>query len=305
MRANMKDNYNLLEKRVLDVLSRTDLEELKGKLEKIQGATLCVGVGGSKVVSDYVSKVLNAKNGCVTESVEPRDMLYKNLGQYANVVVSSYGGRNYGVDVAFQNHLNKYLLSSGMRDGVNNLTYVSELEGEDSFISLGATLMPMSIMLSYYTGNDSNLIKEILESKKDYPALLSDVYEIMSGYDTKVASSFLESTMAESGIGIPVVHDKYGYCHGRSTITKTGAHSMILFDKGTELDDLLKEEFVKYYKQVLTIEGKYGDPVIDDFYFTYQAMWLAKKIAELKGKDLSRVDYSPMVKKLYHYRGEM
>ena len=34
----------------------------------------------------------------------------KNLNNYNNVVCSSYGGKNYGVDVSFDNNLNKYLL---------------------------------------------------------------------------------------------------------------------------------------------------------------------------------------------------
>ncbi len=305
MRANMYENYEMLERRVLDALSRTDLVNIKDKLDRIKGATLCVGVGGSKVVSDFASKVLNSKNGCVTESVEPRDMLYKNLNGYQNVLVSSYGGRNYGVDVSLNNDLNKYLLSSREREGVNNLTYISSLETEDSFISLGATLMPMAILLSYYICNDVGLIKEILESRHDYLVEGSDIYEILSGYDTKCASTFLESTLTEAGIGIPIVHDKYGYCHGRSTISKNYDSCAIVLERETELDRILFEEFKKYYKQVIQIKGKYGDQVIDDFYLTYQVMWLAKAISEIKSKDLSRVAYSPMVKKLYHFKGGM
>ena len=34
-------------------------------------------------------------------------------------------------------------------------------------------------------------------------------------------------------------------------------------------------------------------------------MYLTKKLAENKGMDLSKVDYSPMVKKLHKYKREM
>lgn len=305
MRPNMEDNFNLLDKRVLDILSKTDLERIKDQLNRIKGATLCVGVGGSKVVSDFASKVLSQKNNCITESIEPRDMLYKNISTYENVFMCSYGGHNYGVDVSFNNSLNKYLLSSKTREGVHNITYQSDLETEDSFISLGATLMPMSILLSFYTGNDVKLIQEILESKRDYLIEPSEIYEILTGYDTSVASAFLESTMTESGIALPLIHDKYGYCHGRSTISKSGHNSVILLNRGSELDEVLLEEFPKYYRQIIEIKSRYRDQIIDDFYLTYQTMWLARSIAHIKNKDLSRVEYAPMVKKLYHYKGEM
>ncbi|MDE5889193.1 MAG: hypothetical protein K2H20_04145, partial [Bacilli bacterium] len=185
------------------------------------------------------------------------------------------------------------------------LTYESSIENEDSFISLAATLMPMSILLAYYTDNDISLIKEILATKKEYLVRISKMYEILSGYDTSTASIFLESTLTESGVAIPLVHDKYGYCHGRSTTSNDNNSSVILLNKGTELDKKLLSLFPNYYQEVIKIDSKYQDSVIDDFYLTYQSMLLAKSIASSANKDLSRVDYSPMVKKLYYFKGSM
>lgn len=45
------------------------------------------------------------------------------------------------------------------------------------------------------------------------------MFEIFSGYETSTSSKYLEPTMLLSGIGIPIVHDKYTYCHGRSTLS--------------------------------------------------------------------------------------
>ena len=45
---------------------------------------------------------------------------------------------------------NKYLLSSTRVEGVTNITYDTSLPKEKSFISLAATLIPMTIMLDYY-----------------------------------------------------------------------------------------------------------------------------------------------------------
>lgn len=307
MKPNMHDNFKLLEERVLDSLEKTDLERIRYHLKKIETPTITTGVGGSSVVSNYASKVLSTKNGIIAEHHEPRDMLYKSLKGYDNVLACSYGGKNYGVKTSFDNGLNKYLLSRNASDqeDVTNLTYDASLPDEDSFISLAATLMPMSVMLAYYNDNDISVIKEILQSARDYSVDIDKVYEILTGYDTGTASTYLESTLAEAGIASPVVHDKYSLCHGRTTLSYHHDHSLIHLDRDTELDRLYKVELPQYYQDTLTLRGKYQDPIIDDFYLTYQAMLLSKAMAESKGRDLSRMDYSPAVKKLYKYNGEM
>lgn len=305
MKPNMYDNFKLLESRVIDTLEKTDLEKIKKELEKITTPTICTGVGGSNVVSNFASKVLSSKNGCLTINSEPRDLLYTNLTNYENVISCSYGGNNYGVKTAFNNELKKYLLTTNPRPGVTNLEYSSTIEQENSFISLAATLMPMSILLAYYTDNDLSLIKEVLETKKDYQIIKSNLYEIVSGYETSTAATFLESTLTESGIAIPLVSDKYGYCHGRSTLSYNNQASAIIYNRNTELDNKFLTEFPKYYQEVIKIDSKYQDQIKDDFYFTYQSMLLAKAIAENTNQDLSRVNYSPLVKKLYYFKGGM
>lgn len=305
MKPNMYDNFKLLESRVIDTLEKTDLEKIKKELEKITTPTICTGVGGSNVVSNFASKVLSTKNGCLTINSEPRDLLYMNLTNYENVISCSYGGNNYGVKTAFNNELKKYLLTTNPRPGVTNLEYSSTIEQENSFISLAATLMPMSILLAYYTDNDLSLIKEVLETKKDYQIIKSNLYEIMSGYETSTAATFLESTLTESGIAIPLVSDKYGYCHGRSTLSYNNQASSVIYNRNTELDNKFLTDFPKYYQEVIKIDSKYQDQIIDDFYFTYQSMLLAKAIAENTNQDLSRVNYSPLVKKLYYFKGGM
>lgn len=307
MKPNMHDNFKLLEERVLDSLEKTDLERISYELKKINTPTITTGVGGSSVVSNYASKVLSAKNGIIAEHQEPRDMLYKSLSGYDNVLACSYGGKNYGVETSFTNGLNKYLLSrnASLDTSVTSLNYDTSIEPEDSFISLGATLIPMSIMLAYYNDNDVSLIKEILQTAREYKIDIDKVYEILTGYDTSTASIYLDSTLAEAGLAVPVLHDKYSLCHGRTTLSYHHDHSLIHLNRNTELDRVYKEELPQYYNSVITLEGRYQDPIIDDFYLTYQAILLSKAMAESKGRDLSRMDYSPAVKKLYRYNGEM
>ena len=307
MKPTMKDNFNLLEARVIDALEKTDLERIKYHLEKIKTPTITTGVGGSSVVSNYTAKVLNKKNDIIAEHQEPRDMLYKNLNAYDNVIACSYGGKNYGVQTSFDNELNKYLLSANEseNENVTNITYETTIDKENSFISLGATLIPMSILLAYYNNNDIEMIKEILNTKQEYDIDFSHIYEILSGYDTSTASTYLETTLTESGIAIPIVHDKYAYCHGRSTTSYNIHPSLIHLNNSTELDELYSKELEPYYKKIISLDSKYEDDIINDFYLTYQSMLLTKNIAEKSESDISRVNYSPVVKKLYHYKGKM
>lgn len=302
-KPNMQQNFNLLNKRVIDTLTKTDLSTIRECLSRIKEPTICTGVGGSSAVSIFTSKVLSTKNQCIVEHFEPRDIKHKPLHGYRNILACSYSGANIGVTESFNNMLTKYLLSTGTIPNINNLTYISSLPKEDSFISLASTLMPMSIMLSYYLDNNIQTIKDILFKIPEVSIPISNHYEIFTGYETNTASSFLESTLVESGIAIPTIHDKYSYCHGRSTTSYHNNTSTIYLDSNTELDELLKSLLSK--EDMTLITSPYTDPIISDYYQTYYSMYLAKYIAEQKGKDLSRVEYSPLVKKLYHYKGEL
>ncbi len=301
--SKMQENFSLLTDRVLDTLNKTNLEETRTILSSIKEPTIVTGVGGSKVVAVFTSKILAAKNGIISTCLEPRDMLYTPLTGYDNVLSCSYSGTNFGVKTSFQNGLNKYLLSSTRVPSITNITYDTSLPKEKSFISLAATLIPMTIMLDYYLdGND--IVKELLH--QDTPIIEPhSVFEIMSGIETSSAHTYLESTLLEAGLSIPIVHDKYSYCHGRSTTSYHNEHSLIYFDNNTELDKLMLEELQEYYKKIIILKSKYNDPIINDYYLTIKSMLLTKSLAEQTGKDLSKVEYSPVVKKLYKYQGQM
>ncbi len=109
----MEENFDMLEDRVFDTLNSSDLKRIKTTLENIEGNTLCVGSGGSKVVADFFSLVLSEKNNCFCKVMEPRDVLYENINNYDNIVLSSYSGNNYGVDVLSEYPVYKYLLTYG------------------------------------------------------------------------------------------------------------------------------------------------------------------------------------------------
>ena len=305
MEKSMKTNFEFLKERVVDSLNSTDLEFIRNELSKLEEPTLFSGVGGSSVVSEFGAKVINAKNAIVSVNSEPRDFIYRNNNAFKNVVACSYSGNNYGVELSFLRGLKKYLLSNNSFDeeDVTYLKYDTTIDKERSFISLGATLIPVSILMDYYlNGRDRSMLDSIEERSFDFD-LESDIYEIYSGYDTSASSKYLESTMVESGIGIPIVHDKYAYCHGRSTLGINYNGIAIYYNRNTEFDNMMLEELKQYYRRIITIDSKYEDQILDDYQMLIQSMYLTKYIAEKKNKDLSKVEYSPIVKKLYKYKG--
>ena len=307
MEKNMQINFKFLKERVIDSLNNTDLDFIRYELSKISEPTLFSGVGGSSVVSEFGSKVINTKNGIISVNSEPRDFLYRNNSAFKNVIACSYSGNNYGVDLSFKKELKKYLLSNNSFDDseVTYLKYTTTIDKEKSFISLGATLIPVSILMDYYLNGDNiNMLESIEETSFDFE-LESNIYEIFSGYDTSTASKYLESTLVESGIGIPIVHDKYSYCHGRSTLGINYNCIAIYYNRNTEFDRIMLEELKKYYSRIITIDSKFRDQILDDYQMLIQSMYLTKYIAEKKSKDLSKVEYSPIVKKLYKYSGQI
>lgn len=307
MEKNMKVNFKYLKERVIDSLEHTDLEFIRHELSKINEPTIFSGVGGSSVVSEFGSKVMNKKNGIISINSEPRDFIYRNNNPFRNVIACSYSGNNYGVKLSFLKELKKYLLSNNAFEDkdVTYLKYDTTIDSERSFISLGATLIPVSILMDYYlNGKDKDLVDSIQEQDFDFEPE-NDIYEIYTGHDTSTASKYLESTITESGIGIPIVHDKYSYCHGRSTLNMNYKGVAIYFNRNTEFDRVMLEELKKYYKTIIIIESKFEDDVLDDYQMLIQCMYLTKYIAEKKDKDLSKVDYSPIVKRLYKYNGNI
>lgn len=307
MEKNMQTNFKYLERRVIDSLERTDLEFIRNQLRKLKYPTILSGVGGSSVVSEFGSKVLANKNNIITTNSEPRDFIYNNLKGYRTIISCSYSGNNYGVKLSFDNHLEHYLLSSNSFDdkSVTYLKYETSIDKERSFISLGATLIPVSILLNYYLNGDNEKLLESLQRYNfDFDAT-TNIFEIFSGTDTSATSKYLESTLVEAGIGIPVVHDKYDYCHGRSTTSINYNSTAIYLNSKKELDNLLLEELKQYYENIVVLDSKHTDPLLRDYHMLHQAMYLTKYIAEQKEKDLSIVKYSPIVKKLYKYNGAL
>lgn len=303
----MEEVFNILFDRIIDTLDRSDLLSIKEKLSNINSRTILVGAGGSLVVAYFASKILN-----IGQVRSYRDLNYMDLSNIDNIIIFSYSGASSQIENLLDKGKKVYLFTNGEKvyDDVELIKYDSSIEREHSFISIAATLMPMTILYQYFNGFDfytfKNILKEMFLKASGVNIGKNNIYEILTGYDSITASSFLESTMVESGIAVPVIHDKYNYCHGRTTLSYHSNNGLILFDSKKELDKLFISDLEKYYDEVVILENLYeNDIVSNDFYWTLKSMYLMKKLALNKSCDLSRVDYSPMVKKLYNYKGEM
>lgn len=304
----MEENFKLLFDRIIDTLETTDLIKIKKQLENIKDNTVFIGSGGSKVVATFASKILNGSN--VKSS---RDLNYMGLNNIDNIMIFSYSGIGYTIENLLKNNKKIYLFTNGNREyeNVENIKYNSSLKSEHSFISLASTLMPMTILYNYYKNLEINcfklILKDMFEKSKNINIKSNNIYEILTGYDTLTASSYLESTMVESGIAVPIIHDKYDYCHGRTTTSYKSHNGLIYYENTKELDKLLLENLSKYYSEIVKIEKYYSDDFIidNDYYATVKSMYLTKKLAENKQIDLSKIEYSPLVKKLYYFKGEM
>jgi hypothetical protein len=309
---NMQYNFEILLERIVDSLNISDLRKIHDLLFQIQESVICVGNGGSSVVSEFANVLFNSYNGCATKTLDPRDLLYHNNNAYKNVFISSYSGENYGVETAFKNNCTKYLFSTKDLDSkrIRSITYKSDLLKEKSFISLGATMMPISILLSYYKeGTVQEIIEKVYNkcNNLEFDDINSNNFDCLSGFESSVATKFIESTFVEAGLGNVIVHNRYDFCHGRTTLPYHDQNRTLIFFKvdDSDLTKLELECAKELYEKIIILESDYKDPILNNFDLTMQAMFLAKKIAEEKSKDLSAVEYSPVVKKLYYFKGTM
>ncbi len=306
----MNYNFEMLKERVIDTLNLTNLNN---KLKKIKGNTICIGSGGSKVVASFASLVLNAKNNCSVKIADPRDTLYENLNAYDNLFICSYSGNNHGVNILKDLKIKKYLLTYNQEENnsFKNLICKNSINKELSFISLGATLMPMSILLQYYLNTDiTNLIKEMFEKIKKETFNIKEhnlPFELLSGNDTITPQIYLDSTFIESGLNNITIHSKYDYCHGRSTLSYyQKSNAIYLLSEEKELDTLLLENLQKEYNDIILLKSHYKDNIINNFYLTLKSMYLTMYLSKQKSIDLSIVNYNKeLCKKLYKYTGNM
>ncbi|MCF0111522.1 MAG: hypothetical protein HUJ58_06455 [Erysipelotrichaceae bacterium] len=172
---------------------------------------------------------------------------------------------------------------------------------EDSYVSVSATLVPLSILLMYYQ-NDRQLLDEILDTDIRTTSN-AQLYEVMTGYETSTASMMLESGMIEGGLAAIVLHDKYNFCHGRINLSKLQASDLIVFKANTEIETLYPKHLYPYYNNVIEIPFGYEDHIINDFYLSQLSLKLLRRIADNKHVDISDMKELPDNDFFYLFKG--
>lgn len=298
---DMHSNFETLKEKLNIAIKDTDLNKMFDTLSSIKEPTLVTGVGGSSIVATYLAKVLREKNNIIATFTYPRDIQYMNLSGYKNVISVSYSGNNIGVDASFDNNLNKYLLTGHAKENINNIVY--SMPEELSYVSIGATIIPLALITLYYK-NDIALINEIVD-KTITTDSNNTSYEVMYGYENQTAALLLESSIIESGMAKLVLHEKYNYAHGRMNTTKISNSDLIFLKSNNEYDDLLASKLTELYKNIIMIEGKYSDQVINDFYECVIGLRLCEAIADNKNCSISDPKELPLNDIFYLYKGKL
>lgn len=328
--VSMSETFEKLEARLIEANRNIDTTILKEILNSIKGTTITIGCGGSLVVANYLSKLLEERN-IFSICRNSRDILHGG-GKADSLFAFSYSGKTHGIHLALDHFIgNKYLITCNSNAKISSNPKIISFEHqgmnkEKSFVSLAATLIPIGEFLKIQDEIGKNefetkIINYIHSSKKWLRSLANqnflgynsgEVFEIMTGYDTEVASTFLESTLTEAGLGNVIIHDKYSYCHGRSTISYLDgkAHNLIyLINEKTELDEFLLEQLkdTDYFPiTIMDVSNSNTSSLERQYELLIKAVFLCKKIAEDKKMELSQVNYNKdIVHKVYYYKGEM
>lgn len=332
----MEINFSKLEERLWQINNPVlgkynDIGKMIYDLNKDGGATLIMATGGSKIVAYYLQMIIErlGTTGIICEVIEPRDYFYKtNKNKFSNLVVISASGNTNGIDYSFQNFKgHKYLLSEQPKIGnFNSVSWGTSLyDKEKSFISLATSLGPMSLLLDITHSlklnsfevekiNQKNkiLINKSLMKIKNTNMNFNEIslFQIISGYDTRVSSNVIESNIIESGLGSVVIHDKGSFCHGRSNLLYQYPNSAIIYllHDLKQFDKLLLDSISSEYSNILIFDTIDLNENIywKEYYLSLLMYFLSKKISEDKKQDLTQPEYNyNLVKKLYKFRGEM
>ncbi len=305
-------NFDKLESRILNAKY---LENSIDKIRGLNGSTLIVCTGGSKVVGNYFKLCLEL-HGNFVSVIEPRDYFYmSNPNSYDNLVVISHSLRSNGLDSIINSFGNNKLVFTGSDCNYDcDFVKYEIIDREKSFISLATTLVPMKILLESFYGECSDLlIKDMLDNAKslvqsiDYDFGGSQIIQVLSGYDSLVSQSALESSLIETGASSVVIHDKGSFCHGRSNLLYRYSDSPVIFlgSVFSDFNDLLKSVLCDY--KVLDFSSiKYDSLYLEEYYKVVLMYYLSLKICLDKNIDMTMPDYDErVVKKLYSYKGGM
>jgi len=336
-------NFKKLESRLLSINNPTALTcwqyekrffaKLKNEItNNIYSPVLIIATGGSKATAYYLSMYLE-NLGIIVSVIEPRDYLYKhNIKQYKKLIAISNSGTTNGINYALENFQGEKYLFTGKYNEIEKIELITWSNGyytdeEKSFISIVPTITLMIMILDTIEIYEKNKkedellkinekIQLLLEKSKqrinniDFNFKDSNLIQILTGIDTKVSSTVLESNLIESGTAEVVMHDKGSFCHGRSNLLFQNPESPMIYLTHSlkELDNLLLKTLTEEYTNIFLFHTLDLEENIfwKELYLTLQMYYLSKKIANEKNIDLTMPEYNPnVIKKLYKFKGGM
>lgn len=294
-----------LEEKIKTTLKSSNIKSIFAILSSIDEPTLTIGVGGSKVVSLFLGKVLEKRNGIITKDIDVEEFFLSNRDLYKNVLVISHSGKNHGIkSVLKTDNFKKYLLTT-RKSQINNeiLLRYKNVDRIKSFVSIEDLFIPLGIILSYYLNTQD--LPEIFFKEEDFDFKLRETIDIIYDYESQSAAKFLEVSLIEAGIAHVTMHSKYSLCHGRSNIISSTKSLVIYFStRESDIDKTLKGNLAQITDDIVFLDSLEKDKIVDDFILTWKVLNLLNYINEEFGCEFINVKYNKIVPKLYHFKGD-
>ena len=329
-------NINNLEKRVINALKSSAIENLDNINFNEKENYLFVGTGGSYASAQFASIIINNLYGSNTYAMYPRDVIYRNNKNIDKVILITYSGSTADLLECSKNfnNDNKYIITKGeikntsLKTGVcknNIISYkTNNNKGKErGFLAFEGAVSPAAIFLKYYCNKTlDNLDVEhfIIDCINYWNNYLGDMFKdkniikmfnknslinIFRGDYTNAASSDIESKIIESGIANCIVHEKKNFSHGRFINYENLSNFNSIYFKQKETSQY-EEKLLKYLSNGnnLILESKYNN-VLCEFDLLIASQMLIYYIGKTLNIDVSKPKYSEEAMKIYFYKGQL
>ncbi|MCT4613158.1 MAG: hypothetical protein N4A47_07315 [Clostridia bacterium] len=316
MKKNMNYNFEALLERIKDAHLKTDgYEKLRESISNIKGNTFITGTGGSYAVASFAKSVLKNEIEGQVSVLKPRDVLFENIDYIDNIIGFSYSGKSPSIKNAVSRDIqNKIIITAdGERAKLKMLgaDIVDYGFGKKSFISIGSSIVPMSMLLRYGLGINAKeiiaicaeFIKKSLEFETNNIYDKNKILEVFGDARTYTPYNILESNIIESGMMPVIKHEKNDYSHGRSILNYNfrNSNGIYLINEKTSQDEILVNNFLpKFYNNLTVVESE-NVGITGEFELAVKSMFITKEMAKIANIDLSNVNYPEDVRDIYSF----
>lgn len=327
-------NINNLEARIINAINSNASNKIDDIDFNENSNCLFIGTGGSYAAAHFASKIINFLYGCNTNSMYPRDVLYRNNFNIDKIVLFSYSGTTNDIITSVKDldKKNIYMVTKGelqnivLKTGIfkkNILSYrTSSNKGKErGFLSFEGAVAPSAIFLKHYlekTNSNVNIESFIKDSinnwnKKIENIINKDIVKKMNehgiinlfrGDYTDTACFDLESKIIESGIFNSLIHEKKNFSHGRFINYENLNNNVSIYFKQNSTTKY-EQELLKYLgDNNIVIESNY-DGILAEFDLLIASQFIIYYIGKVMNIDVSKPKYSDDSMKLYFYKGDL